>query len=174
MPTARAQHWLAAVHQPAVRLALERVYAEAAEAIRERGPACWASGRCCSFDRTGHRLYVTGLEAAYLMAGLASETTDAHRPHGPGLTLPILTNARARGGCPFQNNNLCTVHAIKPLGCRVYFCDQSSHDWQHELSERLLLQIRALHDAERIDYAYGEWRDLLACFITDDPRPGAR
>jgi len=61
---------------------------------------------------------------------------------------------------------LCGVHAIKPLGCRVYFCDRSAQTWQHDLSERLLGMIRELHQRHAIEYRYGEWRQMLAMFTS--------
>src|SRR5262249_20557183 len=48
------------------------------------------------------------------------------------------TASRARGGCPYQVASLCSVHAVKPLACRVYFCDQTAQQWQQDLLERLL------------------------------------
>lgn len=146
--------WLAAVRRPDVAAALEAVYAAAAHEIALRGPACWASGRCCNFARTGHLLYVTGLEAAYAADRAA-----------PPPTTNDLAAARARGGCPFQAANLCGAHPIKPLGCRLYFCDRSAQAWQHALSERLLADLRALHDRFSIPYRYGEWRTMLEPFL---------
>lgn len=159
-------HWLAAIGREEVAAALESIYADAARAIAERGPACWASGRCCDFRTTGHLLYVTGLEAAYALKRLP-EIAGTRRENfsEPHLSLPVLDNAISRGGCPFQIGHLCGMHAIKPLGCRVYFCDRTAQDWQHELSERLLADIRAIHEAHGIDYRYGEWRGMLRMFI---------
>ncbi|CAN5801517.1 hypothetical protein BH11PLA1_BH11PLA1_13670 [soil metagenome] len=154
-----AAAWLAAARTPAVAEALEAIYALIADAIEARGPACWASGRCCNFEAHGHRLYVTGLEAAYTVARLA--------PGAPanGLSRATLGEALARGGCPFQSVNLCGVHGIKPLGCRVYFCDRSAQQWQQDLSERTLGMVRALHERAGIAYRYGEWRGMLARFV---------
>lgn len=156
-----ARHWLDMLATPALKSGLESVYAAAARAIAERGPACWASGRCCNFDAAGHRLYVTGLETAYTVAALSANASL------PQLTPASLTDARSggRGGCPFQVQHLCGVHTIKPLGCRVYFCDRSAQQWQIELSERLLADIRALHDAHTVEYRYGEWRSMLELFL---------
>lgn len=159
-------HWLTAIARPEIASALESIYAAATRAIAECGPACWASGRCCNFEQTGHLLYVTGLEAAYAIA-LLPEIAGTRRENYPEarLTLPVLEDARSRGGCPFQLANLCGIHAIKPLGCRVYFCDKSAQGWQNDLSERLLADIRAMHDRFGIDYRYGEWRAMLALFV---------
>ncbi len=147
------REWLAAIAREPVSLAIESIYARASVEIAARGPSCWASGRCCNFARTGHRLYVTGLEAAYAI----SRST---RTLSPG----DIDAARDRGGCPFQERNLCGIHSIKPLGCRVYFCDRSAQVWQQELSERLLGELRDLHERHAVEYRYAEWRAMLDMF----------
>lgn len=145
-----ARAWLAAAAGPA-RADLDAVYSAIEQEVRSRGPACWASGRCCHFERTGHRLFVTGLEAAHTALAAA-----------PGALTPLtIDEALARGGCPLQAGNLCTAHAIRPLGCRVYFCDRSASTWQRDLSERWLARVRTIHDAHAIPYLYGEWRAML-------------
>ncbi len=148
--TAHARTWIeASASAPTVR-ALDAIYAQLAEEVSRRGPACWASGRCCNFAKTGHRLYCTGLEAAYTVVRL-------ERPPSEG----DLRSARERGGCPLQVRNLCGAHSIRPMGCRVYFCDKSATEWQRDLSERTLGAIRDLHDAHAIPYVYAEWGQLL-------------
>lgn len=141
--------WFAAVRDGPVAGALEKIYADAASAIKLRAPACWASGRCCNFIKTGHLLYCTGLEAAYTLTRAGAPARER------------LDAALRAGGCPYQVANLCGVHASKPLGCRLYFCDRSSQEWQHELYERLTLDLRALHDRFAVPYVYAEWRELL-------------
>ncbi|MCC6320058.1 MAG: hypothetical protein IT438_01310 [Phycisphaerales bacterium] len=161
-----AGRWVEALSEASITTGLESIYADAAAAIAERGPACWASGRCCNFEKAGHLLYVTGLEAAYCIDRLGStpERTDGHAL--PVLSRQTLDAAAARGGCPFQVRNLCGVHAIKPLGCRVYFCDRSAQEWQMTLSERLIGEIKSLHDRHDVPYRYGEWRAMLNLFRT--------
>ncbi len=153
---AQEQHlWLAAARDPAVALELETIYQMITDQIEARGPACWASGRCCNFEKTGHRLYVTGLEAAYTVARLEKPVSVAD-----------VGEARARGGCPFLSLNLCSVHTIKPLGCRVYFCDKSAQEWQQDLSEKALDQVKRLHERRNLPYRYGEWRTMLELLLT--------
>lgn len=184
-PDPLAAHWAAAVERHDIRAELEAVYADVASEIAARGPACWASGRCCNFERTGHRLYVTGLEAAYCLAGLATRREHAAPspqvglPHPlkviatPATTEPIaqplsartLADARARGGCPMQVGHLCGAHHEKPLGCRVYFCDRTAQAWQQDLTERQLARVRSLHERHGIAYRYGEWRAMLERFL---------
>lgn len=149
--------WRRASRDPLVAGELEAIYEHVAREVARRGPACWASGRCCNFARAGHRLYVTGLEAAYVECRLVP---------GSRLAEGAVAAARACGGCPFQEGNLCGVHAARPLGCRVYFCDRSSFAWQGALTEAALADVRALHDRHALPYRYGEWREmleLLAC-----------
>jgi Fe-S-cluster containining protein len=186
MPTPLAQGWLVAADRAEVRAALEGLYARVSAEVAARGPACWASGRCCHFERAGHRLYTTGLEAAYTLVGGmdagggaaeggeggAGITIEGRALGGAGtrigavgLTAGAIADARAAGTCPFQRGNLCGVHATKPMACRVYFCDRSAQAWQQDLSERLLSELRALHDRFGIEYRYGEWRGLLEEFV---------
>jgi len=152
-PSVRA--WIEAVTHGTAAAELEAIYAEASERIAARGPACWASGRCCNFESYGHRLYVTGLEAAYCV----TRWNDAN----PTLTVEGVEAAQARGGCPFQQANLCAAHTIKPLGCRVFFCDRTAKEWQNTLLEDLHARVKALHGAP-IPYEYAEWRWMLGRF----------
>jgi len=150
MPDREAQAWIAAARDPEIRAGLDAVYTMIADQAEARGPACWASGRCCNFAETGHLLYVTGLEAAWTLGEIER-----------GLSPDDITRARAAGGCPFQTANLCGVHEHRPLGCRVYFCDRSAQRWQEELSERALRAVRRLHETHAVPYVYAEWRGLL-------------
>jgi Fe-S-cluster containining protein len=153
-----ANTWLSAARRPEVRAELEAVFTLIADQVEARRPVCVASGRCCHFEQYGHRLYVTGLEAAYTLLRL------------PDLSLPALTRAgidaaRLRGDCPFLLSERCTAHTIKPTGCRIYFCDPAAEEWQQELSERSLALIRAIHDRHAIPYRYGEWRSMLELLV---------
>jgi len=151
---ALAAAWLRAAADPAVADRLGAIYAVVEDQVRARGPACWASGRCCQFEAAGHRLYTTGLEAAWcllrLPAGAPPPTADA------------ISRALASGGCPFQVANLCAAHAARPLGCRTYYCDASARAWQHELTERTHAMVRTLHTRAGVPYRYLEWRRALA------------
>lgn len=151
------RQWIDAACNPLVADGLEAIYHMIADQIEARGPACWASGRCCNFAKAGHRLYATGLEAAYLIHRLGRE-----------LPITAVDLAVTRGDCPFLDSNLCTVHRIKPVGCRVYFCDASAQSWQEDLSERALTMVRTLHDRHGIEYRYGEWRQMLGLFAVPD------
>lgn len=147
---ALADAWLRSARDPQASGELELVYERIAREADERRPVCNQSGRCCNFEAWGHRLYVTGLEAAYMVSRLNRPPTRAE-----------IDAARVAGGCPFQKALLCSEHAIRPLGCRVYYCDETAQDWQKDLTERMLAEIRAIHDRHELAYRYGEWRAML-------------
>ncbi|MFT3687094.1 MAG: hypothetical protein QM783_19585 [Phycisphaerales bacterium] len=141
--------WVRAAREASVAAELSDVYAQVSAEVERRGPVCWASGRCCNFKKTGHLLYVTGLEAAFTLV----------RRGSPGLAL--VAESVTTGGCPFQVMNLCGAHADKPLGCRVYFCDRTAQEWQNELYERMLGLLRGVHSRYGVEYRYGEWRMMM-------------
>ncbi len=147
--------WLAAARDPQISGELELLYQHIAQEVARHKPVCNQSGRCCNFDAWDHRLYVTGLEAAYLYSRLDQQ-----------LTPDDITRARADGGCPFQKALLCTTHTIRPIGCRVYFCDQSDEGWQEALTERTLAEVRDIHDRHDIPYQYAEWRSMLEILVS--------
>ncbi len=167
-----AAAWKASAMDGSVVVRLDEIYNRVGAEIAERRPLCEASGRCCNFAKYGHLLYVTGLEAACTIQRARVRAADPnppqHRAQGetgaqtPPRALPVLSNAPTLDACPFLVGTSCGVHTIKPLGCRVYFCDPTAQEWQHDLSERSLGWIRNLHDELGVPYRYAEWRWLLA------------
>ena len=134
-----------AARRPEVAAAVAAVYAEVAAAVDARRPRCDISGRCCRFEAYGHRLYVTTLE----LAAFLRDHRDAPDPAWDGT------------GCPFQRARLCTVHTIRPFGCRMFFCDASSTEWQNEAYERFHARLTGLHQELGVPYYYVEWRAAL-------------
>ena len=157
--SALAREWIAAAENEQVTRELVDLYEEVSHAIESRGPSCWASGRCCSFARFGHRLYATGLEAAWSIVNAAS-VDGALRLDQTALSL-----ARSAGRCPFQSRNLCSIHAVRPSPCRVFFCDRDAEDWVIELGAFAHARIKRIHDTRGITYRYAEWRSLLQAFV---------
>ena len=149
------QLWREAAAGPTVDEALRSLYAQVDAAVTRRGPTCWVSGRCCKFDSFGHRLYVTGLEIAWFLGQGPSISTRSDS------ALPILAEAPSADACPYQIGGLCSTHAIRPLGCRIFFCQQGTETWQQELYESFLTRLRTLHDEQDLPYRYMEWREGL-------------
>jgi Fe-S-cluster containining protein len=160
------------------------VYAELADAIEIRRPICKTSGRCCRFEEFGHRLYVSTMELATFMADWRATEGDIGRAspaenRDGGQCPPYMDQNRSAGrhtlplfptpslaaldnpGCPFQVDGLCGVHGIRPFGCRIFFCDETSTGWQHEMYERLHGRLRKLHEDLQVPYFYVEWRFAL-------------
>jgi hypothetical protein len=133
----------AAAARPDVAAAVADVYARVSTAVDARRPVCVASGRCCHFDAYGHDLFVTTLEVAAFVTQLRAR--------------PIANP----GSCPFQVGKLCGVHAIRPFGCRLFYCDPTAQQWQQNLYEQLHADLRRLHETLGVDYFYVEWRNAL-------------
>jgi Fe-S-cluster containining protein len=136
--------------RPEVRRAIYDLYQSLQSRIDIRRPICKTSGRCCHFDEFGHRLYITTAELATFFHDLPPRPIPSPR------SLPILKK------CPYQLDGLCSVHAIRPFGCRIFFCDETSADWQHQQYEIFHRQLQEIHDQFEIPYFYMEWRSALA------------
>jgi Fe-S-cluster containining protein len=127
--------------------AVRELYGSLQAEIDRRRPVCQISGRCCRFDEYGHRLYVTTMELAAFFHDL--QTPPPPPPAGDGR------------GCPFQINKLCSVHAIRPMGCRLFFCDATAADWQQQQYELFHARLKRMHESLGVPYAYLEWRKAL-------------
>lgn len=145
--------WWQAIDDPAIDRDLRQLYAELDAAVAARGPQCWISGKCCKFDRYGHRLYVTGLEIAWFLRQI-------DRREG-AQTWHRAVSAPEHDGCPWLVDGLCGAHDVRPLGCRVFFCQKGTEQWQQQTYERFLNALRTLHDTRRLPYHYMEWRHGL-------------
>jgi Fe-S-cluster containining protein len=143
------QAWFADAGRQEVAAGVQAIYDRIDAAVAERRPICNTSGRCCHFESHGHRLYVTALEIAWFIVRLPPESRRRWRK---------ATDIVALDGCVFQVDGLCSTHSIRPLGCRAYFCDPTTPQWQNELYETLMTDLRALHDRHGITYRYMEWR----------------
>jgi len=159
--------------------AVRSIYSRLQIEIDRRKPLCVASGKCCNFESYGHRLYVTTLELATFMQDLNNFTVT--RASGPRAetsnqrSLKIFTQSARAGGpchdeippkigpaCALQAGKLCGVHAIRPFGCRIFFCDPTATDWQQQQYELFHAELKQLHERFEIPYCYVEWRSALA------------
>lgn len=124
---------------------LDAFYRDLDAAIARRAPVCTNRGLCCNFDAYGHDLFVTTVELAHFAAG----HRDAWRP---------TTSERC---CPYQREGMCTAREHRPMGCRVFFCDESSADWQHAEYEKRLAELKGIGAALGVEYRYAEWLSAL-------------
>jgi hypothetical protein len=138
----------AAAARDEVRRAVGHLYTAVQDAIDLRRPVCNASGRCCKFDDFGHRLFITTMELSAFLAEF----------NGPPASIIGEVSAN---GCPFQMNGLCAVHAIRPFGCRIFFCDKTAETWQQDQYGRFHSELKRLHEVLDVPYFYVEWREAL-------------
>lgn len=118
------------------------LYAELEAELARIAPRCELSGRCCDFPRSGLTLFSTDLELDLL----------ERRTPPP--------DAAAVGGeddrlCPHWRGGLCQAREGRPLGCRLYFCDERKALALEELSVRFHDRLKRLHDRAGIAYRYG-------------------
>jgi hypothetical protein len=170
------ERWRELAGHPAVEAFFVRARARIAEVVRAQRPICLASGACCNFEKFGHRMYVSGLEAAFVVARIdAARKARAANP----LRVLDIAAARDRGDCPYLVTNVndpagrafCGEHEERPLGCRIFYCDKGADgrgaEWQSELYEAIHREIVALHQALDAPYSYIEWREALRV-VADD------
>ena len=142
-----------------------------ADVVRARRPICLSSGACCRFEEYGHRMYVSLLEAAFVVGRI--DAARARRAANPLRVLDVVA-ARGRGDCPYLvtragdqiTTAFCGEHEERPLGCRIFFCDKGaderSSEWQSDLYEALHRETLALHERLAVPYRYLDWREALA------------
>jgi Fe-S-cluster containining protein len=139
--------------RPDVRNAIDEIYRDLAVEIEKRRPICIVSGRCCRFDEFGHRLYVTTAELAVFWS-------DFERLEKSAALRESIAKWDGKG-CPFQVAKMCGVHALRPFGCRVFFCDATSTQWQNEAYELFHARLKRLHQDLEVPYFYVEWREAM-------------
>ncbi len=170
-------------HTLATHPEVERFFIDArrriAEVVRRERPICLSSGACCNFEKFGHRMYVSGLEAAFVVARIdAARRVRAANP----LRVLDVEAARGRGDCPYlvtragdlRGSAFCGEHEERPLGCRIFYCDKGvtsgagvrGDEWQSELYEAMHREVIVLHEAVDAPYRYLEWREALAAVAT--------
>lgn len=121
------------------RTDLGSIYADLGSDIARAGPVCALSGRCCRFEEYGHTLFLSEPEFALLLA----DAPPPVRPRDDGQT------------CPWQDaRGRCVAHEARPLGCRVYFCDDSYQDEGNDLSERHIARLKRLVEARGLPWNY--------------------
>lgn len=140
-PNCQVDQWRCAARSHKVDSSIRSLYRRFDLQVARHGAVCWVSGRCCRFDAYGHRLYVTGLEIAWFL-----QQVDLPQPQGPS------------DSCPYQHEGVCSVHSVRPLGCRIFYCQKGTERWQQDLYECYLDEVKVLHERMNISYRYMEWR----------------
>lgn len=147
-----------------IRESLRVLYAELDADVASHAPVCLLSGRCCRFAEYDHTLFLSEAEAALLLA----DAPPPSRPLDDGAT------------CPWQDlQGRCTAREARPLGCRVYFCEDRYQDHAHALSETYIGRLKRLAETLGLPWNYAPLhRHLHAArdsgrFPTTPADPGA-
>jgi Fe-S-cluster containining protein len=127
---------------PAFLAELRALLTRASEALPDNQGQCTRCGACCDFAAAGHRLYATAGELA-LLCELA----------------PPMSCRPLR--CTFQVEGLCTARDQRPLGCRVYHCDQALGARGQQEAEELHREVQELHQKFGLPYRYTEMTQAL-------------
>ena len=173
------ERWRELADHPAVAAFFAEARVRIAEVVRAQRPICLASGACCNFEKFGHRMYVSGLEAAFVVARIdAARRARAANP----LRVLDVEAARGRGDCPYLVTNandpasraFCGEHEERPLGCRIFYCDRGADgrgsEWQSDLYEAMHREVIVLHETVGAPYLYLEWREALAAVASGAAR----
>lgn len=112
------------------------LYGELDRRLARLGVTCRACGACCNFARHDYRLYASRLERALV-----------EREHGP----PQVT---AEGCCGFLREGRCAAHAVRPLGCRMFFCDPAHKPREQALYHAVQRRLRAAVRAYGVPWDY--------------------
>lgn len=139
---------------PRFRERLVQLYFQVDAAVQAAGPRCEQSGRCCRFTEWGHVLYLTSFEAELLLESAPSYD----RPVGPE-------------GCPFQVDRLCTARDVRPLGCRIYFCDPTYQETGQRIMEQALTQLKRLAEEEGLSWRYAPFHVFLNEVADEERKP---
>jgi Fe-S-cluster containining protein len=105
------------------------------------GWTCESSTECCRFSVTGREPYVTRAEWALIVAEVKRQ----------GRKLPAVPDSDD-GRCAFLDDaGQCRVYAVRPLGCRTFFCERAhgpNGEHTREIPKREIQQLaRDLSDA---------------------------
>ena len=111
----------------------------------ERRPRCFDCGACCNFNYFDHTPFVTELELMHIKAGLQKNPTISE----------LYLKQTDVNLCPFFLNQTCNAHELRPLSCRVYFCNfDYENNTANEIYEKYHRKIKLLHEKYGIAYQY--------------------
>ena len=137
--------------------AIESLYRALDAEIIGHAPTCWNKGECCRFGEYGHRLYVTPLEVAYYLAIQAVPETLAAPPSATSLAVLNSGGLSSGDTCPHARGGRCQIRSVRPMGCRIFYCDPAARHWQGPMTEAYLARLRELHDTLGVPYFYADW-----------------
>ncbi len=131
-----------------VTLFTENLYHNLDKEIQTYKPTCYNCKICCNFQISELTLFVSNIEFVYFLT---------HTP----ITLPPYANI-----CPYISSTGCSIRPYRPIGCRIYFCNEPENYNSTELSEKYINIVKEFVDSEGIQYCYFPW--LLGLEVYQD------
>ena len=127
--------------------ALDAIYKNLEQEIGslEKPPICKACGECCDFSKFEHTPFITKSELKNIEVALTQNKELLEEAAKPK---PI-------NFCAFYRDKRCIAHKIRPLSCRVFFCD-SKYAAEHasRIYEKYHKLIKDLHLRFEVEYSY--------------------
>jgi Fe-S-cluster containining protein len=120
-----------------LRKSLNVLYEALQEELVVLPAKCYGCGKCCNFKENGMQLFAQKLEKDLIVEETGVE--------------PFLVE---KGHCNFQENGLCTIHPIRPLGCRTYFSEAPNSVAHQDLYEKYHRKIKNIGNENQIDYQF--------------------
>lgn len=130
--------------------ALREIYRELEEELSAIAPPCRACGECCHFDKFDHTLYVSDIEVKYVL-------------ENAGPPSPVIK----KGVCPYLFKNKCTIREYRPLGCRIFYCQEGWKARSAGIYEKYHRKIKDLCIESGIEWRYSP---LLLSLLSNSPR----
>jgi Fe-S-cluster containining protein len=148
--------------RPDVSADVAALLAQADQAAARFDPACRACGQCCRFGQFGHVLYLTSAELVHVVGSLKSD--PAYQP-AIARAAEAIEHMLTAEFCPFQQNERCTLRTIRPLGCRLFFCQAGNEIWGCQLLETFHKQLKSICEMRCLPYGYVEWTTAVKHFL---------
>ena len=120
-----------------LRKTLDSLYDDLEKELVTLPAKCYGCGKCCNFKENGIQLFAQKLELELIV-----EETGVQ---------PFLVE---KGHCNFQENGLCTIHPIRPLGCRTYFSEAPNSVAHQDLYEKYHRKIKDIGNLNGIEYQF--------------------
>jgi len=116
---------------------LRALYRRLDDDLAALGVECRACGRCCNFQLAAYTLYASQVELALVERESAAPFT-----------------LKDDGRCCFQDGNRCTIHPVRPLACRTFFCDDAFKEPAQELYETYLRRLKGIVRQLELEWNY--------------------
>ena len=124
---------------------------------------CKACGDCCDFRVFEHIPYVTNIELKFIRAELKKNSEGCK-----DAACCVSTESQDLKLCPFYRDKKCIAHQLRPLSCRVYFCNQEyEKKFSSQIYEKYHQKIKELHKNNNVEYLYCRLVKELQQIITE-------